>query len=71
MDSRGIKINKFSLGKETPCRGFLNLVIEKLGDDRLVHSHDLQDFVFGNLGSTSIAAKSFMVEITIHRRERP
>ena len=84
--------NKFSLGKETPCRGFHNyatlrrsrfflrlflllqtflflifltpllklrhffLIVEKLGDDRLIHTHDLQNFVLGDLGSTAVTA---------------
>ena len=84
--------NKFSLGKETPCRGFLNhtklrrarfllcfffllqtflflvfltpllklrhffLIVEKLGDDRCIHTHDLQNLVLGDLGSTAIAS---------------
>lgn len=36
-------------------RHFL-LVVEKLGDDRLIHTHDLQNLMLGDLGATTIAS---------------
>ena len=83
---------QYSLGKETPRRGFHNystlrrarfllcfllllqaflfllfltpllklrhffLIIKKLGDDRRIHTNDLQNFVFGDLGTATVTA---------------
>ena len=97
--------NKFSLGKETPCRGFLHystlrrsrlllcfllllqsffslilltpllelrhflLIIEKLGDDRLVHTDYFQNLMLGDLGATAVSAHRIIKPKTRHTQK--